>query len=385
MIVSYEVAIIGAGIGGCVLAHDLSEAGVNVALIDRGPVCSGSSALNAGGMRHQFSNELNVTLAKRAISRISALQRDDGQNLGFRQVGYAFLLSRPETANVFRDVVQLQRSCGVPTEFLEPTDIEALIPGSRVDDLIGGTFCPLDGYVSPRATVSWFANSATALGTTIFEKTKVTAIDVVGGRAVGVHCESGQRISADVIVNAGGVWSPTVANLYGGELPITPWRSQIFIFSQTPDLHSPPVVIDFDNKKTWFHTTEDGFMAGINNCSEARRGLRLKCDWTKLPDLIDTMTARVPKFADAVVRRGWAGFLELTPDDNPIVGWTHLDNLYTFAGFSGHAFSLVPGLAPEASNEIRGMPTTMSLEAFRLERFGNETSENDPDEKLSMR
>jgi glycine/D-amino acid oxidase-like deaminating enzyme len=87
-----------------------------------------------------------------------------------------------------------------------------------------------------------------------------------------------------------------------------------------------------------------------------------------LPALVDRLVHRVPALAAAGVAHGWAGFIETTPDDNPVVGWTHLDNVYTIAGFSGHGMSLAPGLAPQVAREIRGGPAE-HLEIYRLERF----------------
>jgi len=85
--------------------------------------------------------------------------------------------------------------------------------------------------------------------------------------------------------------------------------------------------------------------------------------------LAERLAYRLPALREAVVTHGWAGWLELTPDDNPLVGWTDLDNLYTAAGFSGHGLSLAPGLAPEVAREVQGLAATLPLEAYRPDRF----------------
>jgi hypothetical protein len=85
--------------------------------------------------------------------------------------------------------------------------------------------------------------------------------------------------------------------------------------------------------------------------------------------LLERLVHRLPGLESANVTHGWAGLIETTPDDNPVVGWTHLDNVYAFAGFSGHGMCLAPGLAPHVATEIRGGTPSLPLDIYRLERF----------------
>ena len=95
----------------------------------------------------------------------------------------------------------------------------------------------------------------------------------------------------------------------------------------------------------------------------------VSCDWSALPALVERLVHRVPVLEAARVTHGWAGLIETTPDDNPVVGWTHLDNVYTVAGFSGHGMCLAPGLAPHVAAEIRGGRPALDLAVYRLDRF----------------
>jgi glycine/D-amino acid oxidase-like deaminating enzyme len=84
--------------------------------------------------------------------------------------------------------------------------------------------------------------------------------------------------------------------------------------------------------------------------------------------------------ADAGLAHTWAGLTEVTADFNPIVGWTHLDNVFTLAGFSGHGVCLAPGLAPEAAALLRGETPAINIDAYRPSRF--EDGEELPVESL---
>src|SRR5260370_26863268 len=136
-----DVLIIGAGIMGCSLAYELAREGVDVVVLDRGAVCAGFSAVNAGGVRQQFSHELNIRLAKRSIERIVELTGEWGVDINFRQVGYLFLVATEEHVRAFRQAIRLQNSLDVPSRYLDTVEIAALVPGIRTDDLRGGSVC----------------------------------------------------------------------------------------------------------------------------------------------------------------------------------------------------------------------------------------------------
>ncbi len=62
-----EVVIIGGGVMGASTAFHLAEAGVDVMLIERDELASGSTVRAAGGVRANFSDELNIALGLRSL------------------------------------------------------------------------------------------------------------------------------------------------------------------------------------------------------------------------------------------------------------------------------------------------------------------------------
>jgi sarcosine oxidase subunit beta len=201
----------------------------------------------------------------------------------------------------------------------------------------------------------------------------VTAVEVDGGRAAGAVVD-GRRIGFDVLVNAAGAWAPRVAALYGETLPITPRRNQIFVLDRTPTPgRHLPLTIDLVTG-IYFHSEGEGIVAGYGEApAEPDAPVSLACDWDALPTLVERLVHRVPMLEAAHVTHGWAGLIETTPDDNPIVGWTHLPNVYTMAGFSGHGMCLAPGLSPHVAAEIRGAEPGLPLDVYRLARFESGT------------
>ena len=68
------MVILGGGVIGTSAAFHLAEAGVDVALIERAQLGSGSTCRGAGGVRTQFSDALNVEIAKRSLEAFRELR-----------------------------------------------------------------------------------------------------------------------------------------------------------------------------------------------------------------------------------------------------------------------------------------------------------------------
>jgi len=363
-----DVLVVGAGIAGCSVAYELACAGATVVVAERGAVCSGSSGLNAGGIRQQFSHEASVRAGMETVRRLASFKEEFGIDPAFRQAGYLFLHDGGESARVLERAVRVQNSCGVPTRMVGPAEVARLVPGIKVSDVAGAAHNPTDGYVDPNSMVAGFAAGARSRGATILQDSPVIAIESSGTKVTGVTTTS-DRIVTDVLVNAAGAWAPGVAALYGGSLPITARRNDIFVVDRSPSPHDfIPLTIDLVTG-LYFHSEGEGLVAGIaESFVVGDPPAEVAVGWDMLAPLVERLVHRLPGLASAGVTHGWAGFIETTPDDNPLVGWTHLENVYTIAGFSGHGMCLAPGLAPQVAREIRG-GSPERLEIYRLERF----------------
>src|SRR6266850_5054833 len=103
-----DVLVIGAGIAGCTVAYELAGAGARVVVAERGAVCSGSSALNAGGVRQQFSQETSIRAGVETVRLLGSFAEQFGVDPAFRQAGYLFLHDGGETARVLERAALLQ-------------------------------------------------------------------------------------------------------------------------------------------------------------------------------------------------------------------------------------------------------------------------------------
>ena len=160
-----DAVVIGAGIMGCAIAHALAERGMtDVVVIEKDQIARGATADAAGGVRQQFSTATNIQLGTYSIRVWESYRERFGIDIGLRQQGYLFLLTDPAQEPVFRTNIALQQSLGVPSRWVTPQEIAELNPAVVLDDVIGGSFCPEDGWCDTYGATVGFAQAARRMG-----------------------------------------------------------------------------------------------------------------------------------------------------------------------------------------------------------------------------
>src|SRR6266545_2962569 len=230
------VVIIGGGCMGASVAYHLTRRGVtNVVLVEREPLlATGSTGRNAGGVRHQFSNEANIRLSIESIGLLERFADEVGYPIDFHQDGYLFLLSTPASVATFRENVALQRGLGVDVQWLDAREAAALAPGLVTTGVIGATFCQRDGIADPNGVTMGFAKAAQAAGASIDRDTEVTGIRVERGAVAAVETTRG-TIDTRTVVNAAGPYARLIGRMAGVDVPVAPYRRHIFIAKAPPN------------------------------------------------------------------------------------------------------------------------------------------------------
>jgi sarcosine oxidase subunit beta len=365
-----EVAIIGGGIMGASAAYHLALRGcMDAVILEKDLLAQASTGLSAGGIRQQFSHPANIRLSQEAVSVFERFEETFGVEIDFHQVGYLFLAQSEAVWQEFQTNVQVQRAHAVPVEVLQPDEIRYRWPYLHVDDLRGGTFCPRDGYADPYTAAMGFAKSARRLGVRIEEQTKVTSIQVVGGRVQGVDTTSGS-IAAPVVVNVAGPWGGEVARMAGLDLPVQPYRRQVFVTRAFPPIPKPvPMILDIE-PAFYFRGEGPSVLMGMSDPDEPT-SYNTHVDYAFMERVIDAAIHRAPILEEAEILRGWGGLYAITPDDNPIIGpLPGADGLYCAIGFSGHGFQQAPTVGRILAELILDGTTDFDLSPFAYDRFG---------------
>lgn len=323
-----EVLIVGGGVIGTSVAFHLAEAGVDVLLLERGDLGSGSTGRGAGGVRAMFSDELNVRIGLRSLEAWGAFADRPGGEIDFERAGYLFLLTTPEEVAEFEACVELMRSLGAPAEMLSPEEAAARSPLASSDGVLAGAFCPLAGHVTPDAAVQGYAAGARAHGARIETGRAVTDL------SPGIVHTSSEPIAAETVVCAAGPWSAGIGELAGVSLAVTPERRRIAYTGPLPDLPDTiPMTIEFASG-LYFHREGPGLLFGTSSTAEGETA------W--LEAAAPLIARRIPALTDAPIAGGWSGLYEMTPDHNAFIGRTG-SFLYA-TGFSGHGFQQAPAV-----------------------------------------
>jgi sarcosine oxidase subunit beta len=369
-----DVVIIGGGIVGSSVAYHLTEAGcANVLVVEREQQQGmGSTAKSMGGVRAQFSTPINIKMSLYSIDLFSRFEEVTGHTAGYRPHGYLFVATTQRHLDYLTANLRQQQACGLTNAMMvTPEDIVKTVPQLIADDILGGSFCPTDGFVDPYSVMTGFAKRARDGGARVWLETDVTGIDVEQGHVAGVQTSRGY-VSTRTVVNAAGPWAAGVARLAGFEIPVEPLRRQIVKTEPFEQLSSRlPMVIDMSSG---FHFRPEGasFLLAWPD-PEQTHGFRTDFDYGFIEKILTRAVNRVPVFADVEVnpRRCWAGMYEMTPDHHAIIGRAPgAEGMFLANGFSGHGVMHSPASGKIVSELIlSGESSFVDAPMLRAERF----------------
>jgi sarcosine oxidase subunit beta len=427
-----DVVIIGSGIVGSSVAYHLAQAGcTNVLVVEReAHQGKGSTGKSMGGVRAQFSTPVNIQMSKYSIDFFAQFDEVVGHPADYRAHGYLFCATSESHLAYLKANRERQSALGVNNvEWVSPEDISKMVPQLRVDDILGGTFCPTDGFVDPHSVMMGFMLNARERGVRLWLDTRVIGIQVEGyagilpaparrslaekkdvddaGKAEPVRTSGRQSrdeadgtsalpafrsalrtseqqnqiagvqtsrgfISTRVVVNAAGPWAAEVARMADAELPVEPLRRQLVPtepFTELPQRF--PMVIDMS---TGFHFRREGkgILLAWNDPKETP-GFKTEFDPSFVEKILTHAASRVPVLAEAEVnpRRAWAGLYEMTPDHHAIIGPSpNVEGLYFVNGFSGHGVMHSPASGRVAADLIlQGHSHLIDASQLSVQRF----------------
>jgi sarcosine oxidase subunit beta len=374
---SADVVVIGAGIVGSSIAFHLTEAGCkNVLIVERETRQGlGSTGKSMGGVRAQFATDVNIRMSIYSIPFFARFEEATGHPSGYKPRGYLFMATNDSHMSYLRKNSARQNALGLKNvELLSPEDIRRVMPQLRSDDIIGGSFCPTDGFVDPESVMTGFMARAIERGATLWRGTEVTGISTSHAIVSGVRTTNGD-VQAPIVVNAAGPWAAAVARMAGADLPVQPLRRMLVLtepFSGLPGLPERlPMIIDMS---TGWHFRQEGLgllMAWAD--PDQQPGFRADFDPAFVEKILTHAAARVPDFANLAVnpRRCWAGLYEMSPDHHAILGPApEVRGLYFANGFSGHGVMHSPATGRILADLIvHGETQVIDAQDLNVQRF----------------
>ena len=340
-----EIVIAGAGPIGASTAFHLAQKGCrNVLVLDRASALGGGSALKAtGGFRGQFDNETEVRLSLLSREKLRAFEKEIGVDSGYRPYGYLFLACNESELDELRRAQSVQHACGLTeARIVTAEEARALNPAIGDPSIIGGAFCPTDGFIRAKNILHGYAEAAQRLGVR-FE--------------FNAELRDWSDVEADVKIEARGAWSGA---------PVVPLRRNVAASVSTDRLpESMPMTIW---QRDWYHLrVRDGrvLLLWPDDPPDDTR-------W--LSELMRMTEERMPCLNGLPLEEFWWGFYEMTPDKHALLG--RHNGLYYATGASGHGVMHAPALGQLLAEMIVDGKTSFDVSALRPDRFteGSESS-----------
>ncbi|MBX7219439.1 MAG: FAD-binding oxidoreductase [Blastocatellia bacterium] len=373
MIQTADVVIIGGGIIGCSVAYHLTKMGCKDVVILERETFQGkhSTGRSAGGVRQQFATPVNIRMSKYSIQVLHEFHETMGQDPEYHPYGYLFIATTDEHIRYLQENMKAQLAEGIPVRFLSRGDVEDMVPQLYTEDVLGGSFCPTDGFVDPYSVMQGYNSRARAQGAKVLLETEVTNILTQSGRISGVVTSHG-TISTRTVVNASGAWARIVGSWVGVDVPIRPTRRQLVNTEKFDELPTNlPMLIDMATG-CYMRKESGGVMIGWADPDEPE-----SFSTVFNPDFIDVIIEkalpRMPCLENAGInlRRCWGGLYDISPDHHAIIGPVpNLEGFILCNGFSGHGIMHSPAMGVSVAEMILyGESRTLDVHELTVERF----------------
>jgi glycine/D-amino acid oxidase-like deaminating enzyme len=335
-----DVVVVGAGVVGASVAWHLAKRGVKVTLVDQGSGRGdGSSARATGGFRAQYGTAINIRLSLLSRAKLRAFRDEVGADPGYDPAGYLWLATSARELTALQEGCELQRAEGVTeAEVVTADDIRRINPAIHDPKVVGGTFCPTDGFIRPLAILNGYLSGAQAMGADVRWDTRILGAERSGESLSALMTDRGPLHCGAVVV-AAGPWSGEIGRSLGVTIPVQPLRRQVAPTVQTPALPAkmPMTIWAGDG----FHVrVRDGRVLLLRPTEgDPRDPWSTAVDDGWVREVTEMAHTRIPVLRDVPVDRlgCWAGLYEMSPDKHALLGRVHgATNVYTATGNSGH-------------------------------------------------
>lgn len=333
-----QAVVIGGGVVGCSVLYHLTKAGwKDVVLLERDQLTCGSTWHAAGGF-HTLNGDPNVAkLQKYTVELYEELERISGEKCGLHLTGGLALADTPERLEWLKMSHARGRFLGMETEMISIEEAKELLPLINEKYFVGAMFDPVEGHLDPYGTTNAYAKSAKLGGAEIELKCKVEELNWDEGKNVWIITTSKGTMTADHVVNAGGLWAREVGRMVGVELPVLAMEHHYLLTEAMPEVAEinkstgKEVIhaIDFSGE-IYTRQERDGMLLGTYE-SKATPWSPKDTPWDFAQELLNPNLDRIgpsleigfkhfPAFEKAGIRQIINGPFTFAPDGNPLVG-----------------------------------------------------------------
>ncbi len=366
-----DLIVVGAGIVGAACAVECAKAGLQVLLLDRGPVGGGTTGAGMGHLVVMDDSEAQFALTSYSVSLWKALAPQLPENVELDNCGTLWLAAdEEEMAEVYRKQ-QYYAERGVKTEVLDAPGVRQAEPNLRAG-MAGGLVVPNDAVLYPPAAARFLLEQAIAAGAEFRSGMAVNEILNDGG----VLLADGSRISAGRTVNAAGPWSPT----FCPGLPVRKRKGHLVITDRYPGFVHHQIV-ELGYLKSAHGAGKDSVAFNIQPRKNGQMLIgssrQYDAETTSVDQyILDRMLKRALEYLPTLGRlssiRVWTGHRAATPDKLPLIGPSADNEHVWFAtGHEGLGITTSLGTGKLLADLLVGRSTAIPAKPYAPSRFSN--------------
>ncbi len=329
----YRAVVIGGGVVGASVLYHLAKLGwSDVALIERKELTAGSTWHAAAGF-HAINADPNIAALQAYTIRLyKEIERESGQAVGLHMTGGVNMAGTPERWEWLKAAWALFQTMGMTeARLLSPAEIKAICPIADVTGIVGGLYDPNEGHLDAYGATHAYAKAAQKRGAEVILRNRVLELRPAA-EGWQVVTEQG-TITAEHVVNAGGLWAKQVGLMAGVDLPVTPMEHHYLVTEAIPEVAALPgelpLTVDLEGF-TYLRQEGKGVLLGVYELTPKHwnvEGAPWDYGMDLIPEDIDRIAPelakgfeRFPCLQRAGIKRWVNGAFTFTPDGNPLVG-----------------------------------------------------------------
>lgn len=372
----FDVIVIGAGSVGAPTAYFLAKEGMKVLVLDElASSGQGQNKAAIGGVRATHSDPAKIQICLQSLDIFSTWKEKIGTDIGWKGGGYSFPVYRLEDEDVLRSILPIQKKFGLEIDWYDSSEIKKIIPGINEKGLIGGTFSPKDGQVSPLLSSESFTNESTKLGAEYkYNESIIELLTESNGKNLVIKgVKTGKnKYQSECVVNAAGAHASQICKMANLDIPVNPDSHEAGITSPVKQFLEP-LVVDLrpgPEGKTanfYFGQCSEGQIIFCYTPINIIPGEDIDSTSEFMPIMARRLVNLIPRFKNLTIRRIWRGLYPMTPDGVAVVGKPlGIEGFYLAIGMCGQGFMMGPGVGLNLANLIaRGSPI-IKKEVFNL-------------------
>ncbi|MGI9490991.1 MAG: FAD-dependent oxidoreductase, partial [Geminicoccaceae bacterium] len=372
------IVIIGGGVVGACLAHELATRGEDVLVVERDDVNLQASGANAGSLHVQLLSfdfgakaeagggpaAATLPLGPWSVSLWQELAELAGKDFEIRITGGLMVAESEAGMTFLRKKAALERRFGIKAEILDRHELRKLAP-ALADSLIGAEYSPREGKINPLLATFSVMRRAEQLGARLLRSADVTALEPInGGWQVITNRGS---IRAGRVINAAGPWARQIGAMVGLDVPVHSAPLQMIVTDRAPPLVDQ-LVAHAGRHLSLKQLASGGIIIG--GAWPGRYSEHQNMNVTIRESIEGNLwVARrvLPALDGLHVLRSWAG-MNVNIDGAPIIG-----EVPTAPGFfnavTSNGYTLAPAVARITTDLICRGRTDWDVSPYRLERF----------------